>query len=74
MKIYLHKAIGCPPQWWVNFTCSDDKPHTYNRDTLNEFLKPYKCCYYPETDAYMEDDYIEFDTEQDYAIFLLRWS
>lgn len=55
--------------WWRNFW--DQDPENYcELKKLQVALAPHNCRYV----NIWEDPYIEFDTEQDYVMFVLRWS
>jgi len=57
--------------WWQNFW--DRNPIHYSElSQLQKALKPYNCRYI--NDMWPGTPYIEFDKEQDYVMFVLRWS
>lgn len=61
--------------WWNKFynevLCSkkEDPPFI-----LDEVLAPYNCRYGHIPGYFDDDDYLEFKTENDYLMFVLRWS
>jgi hypothetical protein len=61
------------PKFWVNFfqTIISTKMMTLNGiiQHINNELKPYNAKY-----IYGEPSALEFESEQDYVYFLLRWS
>lgn len=61
------------PQFWINFLqhTPPSKPVSIHSltDYINGLLKPYNAVYFQEDKLY-----IQFETEQDYMFFLLKWS
>lgn len=69
MKIRI--ADAAQQLWWRNFwDC--DPTHYSELNNLRKALEPYNCRYVNE--MWPRNPYIEFDTEQDYVMFVLRWS
>lgn len=76
-KLQLYRSPGDDPIAWQNFI-------QYLREQLNQigfldskdvnpYLKKYRATYYIiQTDIW--DDYVIFDSESDYMLFMLTWS
>lgn len=71
MKVNLHIPIS-NTQWWRNFLKSISGQITIPK--INDLLIQYNCRYSIIKDNDRSHYYIEFDTEEDYVMFVLRWS
>jgi hypothetical protein len=61
------------PKWWENFI--DTMPLYYNTQTpTNKLLKVYHAMTYVKQEGNSMNRYLEFETEEDYVEFVLRWS
>lgn len=69
MKILVVDAVQ--KIWWQNFW-ERDPTHYSELSNLRIALAPYNCRYVNE--MWPRNPYIEFDTEEDYVMFVLRWS
>lgn len=59
--------------WWNKFyneVCEKGGIPT----PINDDLAPYNCRYGHIPGYFDDDDYLEFKTENDYLMFVLRWS
>ena len=57
--------------WWYKFL---QKAFSGRGLPLSEVLAPYNCRYVCNPGFFDDDDYLEFETEHDYVMFVLRWS
>ena len=87
MKIYLREKNGTIVDWWNNFgesACKDIKAdfdpsnsnayyRIYNQ-AMQEAIESWGGQVSPEFWNAKEGEYLEFEREQDAAMFLLRWS
>ena len=63
------KYIKDSPQCFQNFLTSI--PHKWSADSVNQALKPYHAEYVIRKG---EGVVLEFDNEQDFTLFVLRWA
>jgi hypothetical protein len=67
------------PIWWKNFTHSTGKPSTFSTKELNDWLEPYGIYFFTRParkasgDPY-GDRYLRFNSEEECAFFILKWS
>lgn len=77
VRLQLANAMMDCPQCWSNFVdyCQslkdpDDRSWSLSDEEFEQALLPYHARATFEHD----DNYVEFDTEQDMLVFVLRWS
>jgi len=73
----LHSTfVGCPVYWQNFITHLQNENDMWDRDVsvpiIQRELKPYSGRYHMAGSE--PNDYIEFDTEQQFTLFVLRWS
>jgi hypothetical protein len=68
------------PRWWRNFVitvCKGISGLSHDTDIRNKALADglaaYNAVMVPEDDYDQEIDYIEFETEEDYLAFRIKW-
>ena len=73
----LHSTFAGCPVYWQNFIIHlQNENDMYDREVsvpiIQRELKPYGGRYHMADSE--PDDYIEFDTEQQFTLFALRWA
>lgn len=73
----LHSTfVGCPVYWQNFITHLQNENDMWDRDVsvpiIQRELKPYRGRYHMAGSE--PNDYIEFDTEQQFTLFVLKWS
>lgn len=64
--------LDCPG-WWVNFVeCSQEQHTSWTKHTLQAELEKYNIKVI-EGKVVHDIAYLEFDTEEDYLAFKIRW-
>lgn len=77
-KLYLGTDLQEMPLPFLNLYRSLGRVSVYKFDCVNEFLdkEPYSACLKEAyiTSSRVTDWWLEFDSEQDYLAFLMKWS
>lgn len=76
MKCLVFTAVTVRPRWWVNFMDSFFELGFFSIININNALKSYGGRFSMTfcEDGYPNERWLEFDREEQYTWFILRWS
>jgi len=70
VSVFAYDSIGSNHRWWLNFIAHYEELSSFllDGDRLDKALEDWNATNIEET------EFISFKTEQDYLLFVLRWS
>lgn len=76
MKVLVFSAVTLRPRWWVNFIDASIESGFYSIISINNALKPYggRFSITFDEDGHANERWIEFEREEQYTWFLMRFS